>query len=1080
MKRILSFIVLVGAGFFLGQTSLFGQSTLSGVVKDGSNGEALIGANVVIKGTQVGTITDLDGNFLLNAPSDTGTVIFSFVGFIVQEMKFEGDQVMNVDLAADSETLDEVVIVAYGTQKKSHLTGAVSSLKNDGLDEIAVSRADQALRGKLAGVQILNLDPEAGAAPSIRVRGMGSISASSDPLIVIDGYPMPAGEDAFSMISMGDVESIEVLKDAASSALYGSRAASGVILITTKSGSSKKTTYNFKMYAGISQPVKIPDMMGVEEYVELLYHEADLRMTDPAVDGIASSTMAYNRTTNPERTGYLISKYVVDQPTDWADEALRDHGSISSYQLSASGGNEKAQFYISGNYNSEDGIMERSSYKKFTFRTKIDVNLSKRIKVGVNFNPSYSARERPQGNLTDYIRFHSWVPIYHNEATAAMTGGTLGDYAQVRDFGGTTLSGIGVDGTVWNMVGENPWTSGNQTPVSRRDRTSRLDDTYRVQTNAYLSIDILPGLRFKTTFGAYYSYNEYNMKEQTNAASEGNVNELAREMTTFTDLITENILSYDKSIGDHEINALVGFTAQQTNNKYNKIVGQGFPDEEVMSFNMASNFVKDGDNGTYSYYYPDALVSVLGRVTYAYKGKYMASAALRADASTKFAQGEQWGTFPSLSVGWRISEEDFLNNSSTVSNLKIRASYGLTGNNDIAREEADRYAYMNKVGTIDYSLGAGSGVLVTGMSSTGASLGNPVISWERLEELNLGVDFGIIKNRFTLSADFYNSNSLQLLLKQPAMYITGHQSSWNNIGEVNNKGIELEIKANVISGSDFTWQITGNVAVNKNTLLNYGNLDKEDRYGERSEVYRATVGEEAIQYYGYKTDGVWTSFDEVNSAIADTTTTYAVFLPIVGGLKIADTDGNDTINSDDRVVLGSPYPDFTWALTNTFRYRSFDLSFLFQGSQGGELINGNGYYNEQLRMNKAYTENRYISPMYPGDGKTVYSTTTSGGNLMLTDYVVEDASYIALREISLGYSLPANIAKKLHLSNLRAYISATNLLYFMGSDYRGINPEARTTSQSNAADYGDPLIDGYQRGAYPLNKTFVFGLDITF
>lgn len=1075
MKRILTYIIAVGACLLLGQSNVFGQSTLSGVVTDGSNGEPMIGANVTIKGSQVGAITDYNGKYTLNAPVDTGTVVFSFVGYLTQELKFDGDRDINVKLTPDLETLEEVVVVAYGTQKKSHLTGAVSSLKNDGLDEIAASRADQALQGKLAGVRILNFDPEAGAAPAIRVRGMGSISASSDPLIVIDGYPMPAGEDAFSMISMGDVESIEVLKDAASSALYGSRAASGVILITTKSGSSAKTRYNFKMYSGISQPLNLPDMMGVEEYVELLYHEADLRMMDPAVDGIRESTMQFNRTTNPERTGYLISKYIVDEPTDWADEALRNHGSISNYQLSASGGNEKNQFYISGNYNSEDGIMEKSSYQKFSFRTKVDFKLSNKVKIGVNISPTYSTRERPQGDLTDYIRFHSWVPIYHNEATAAMTGGTVGEYAQVRDFGGTTISGVGVDGTVWHMVGENPWTSGNQTPVSRRDRTSRLDDTYRVQSNAYLSWDILDGLRFTTSLGAYYSYQEYNRKQQTSAASEGDVNQLEREMTTYTDLLTENILSYDKSVGDHEINAILGFTAQQTNNMVNQIVAQGFPDEERMSFNMASNFVKDGSGGTYSYYYQEALVSTLGRIMYAYRGKYMASVALRADGSTKFARGNQWGTFPSASIGWRISEEDFLENSSSISNLKLRASYGLTGNNDI-----DRYAYMNTVSTTDYALGAGNGALVTGMSSTDASLGNPDISWEQLEELNLGADLGFLNNRYNISIELYNSNSLQLLLKQPAMYITGHRSSWNNIGEVNNKGVEFEIKANVISSSDFKWVITGNLAKNKNTLLNYGNLEKEDRYGERSEVYRATIGEEAIQYFGYKTDGVWTSFEEVNNAIADTTFSYSVFSPIIGGLRVANTDGNDSLNSDDRVVLGSPYPDFTWAVTNTFKYKNVDLSFLFQGSQGGELINGNAYYNEQLRMNKAYTKDRFVSPMYPGDGQTVYSTTTSGGNLMLTDYVIEDASYIALREFSIGYALPGKISNLLHISNLRAYASATNLIYLMGSDYRGINPEARKTGTSNNADYGDPLIDGYQRGAFPLNRTFTIGLDFTF
>lgn len=1083
MKRLFISMLIISAFHLIGQTHLMAQVTLSGTVMDASADEPLIGASVLLKGTLQGTVTDIDGKFTITTSVDTGTVIFSFMGYLNQEMKYKGDQVFNISLSPDIASLEEVVVVAYGTQKKSHLTGAVSSLKNDGLDEIAASRADQALQGKLAGVQVLNTNAEAGSAPSIRVRGMGSISASSDPLIVIDGYPMPAGEDGFSMVNMGDVESIEVLKDAASSALYGSRAASGVILITTKSGSDKKTRYNFKMYTGLSKAMKLPDMMDIEEYVELLYSEADLRMTDPAIDG-TSATMAFNMTTDPERTGYLISKYVVDEPTDWVDEALRDHGSMSSYQLSVSGGDDKKLFYLSGAYNSEDGIMEKSSYNKFSIRSKVDYKLSDRIKVGINISPAYSKKESPEGNLTDYLRFHSWMPIYHNEATAAMTGGTVGDYAQVRDFGGTSISGIGVDGSVWDMVGQNPWTTSNQTPVSKRDRTSNIDETYRVQTSTYLSVEILPGLTFKTSNSAYYSYKEYNQKEQTDASSENSVNRLSREMQTYTDLLTENILTYNKEIGSHDFGVIVGFTMQKSDNTTNEMVAEDFTDEEIMSFNLAGKIV---DESVTSYSYGEALVSGLGRLTYAYKGKYLASASLRADGSTKFAKGKQWGRFPSASIGWRVSEEEFLKNVTPISNLKVRASYGQTGNNDI-----EPYAYMNTISTkypdessVAYSLGSGTGSLTTGVASTSVSSGNPDLTWEKLREINFGIDIGLIKNRYNVSVEYYNSNSIDLLLTQPSMYITGHQSAWNNIGEVNNKGIEIEIKANVISRTNFNWIITGNLAQNTNILMDYGDQEYEDRYGERQEVYRAAVGEEAIQFYGYKTDGVWTSYEEVAEAEALTDAegnpfVYTNYSPIVGGIKVVNTDGNDSINSNDRVALGSPFPDFTWAISNSFNYKGFDLSFLIQGSQGGELINGNGYYNEQLRMNKAYTDDRFVSPLYPGDGQTTYSTTTSGSNLMKTDYFIEDASYISLREFSFGYKLPDNAAKALYLNSLRVYVSATNLVYLMGSNYRGINPEGRYTSSGSSADYSDPLIAGYQRGAYPLTRTFILGLDITF
>ena len=692
MKRILSLIAAVGALLLLGSSDLFGQRTISGVVTDGSNGEPLIGATVLEKGTQNGTITGVDGEYEINVSSDTSVLFFSFVGYEAKELSVSGKTVINITLGVDIEALDEVVVTAYGTQKKSHLTGAIASLDAEGLDEVAVSRPEQALVGKLAGVQVLNTDGLAGSEPEIRIRGAASISASSDPLIVIDGYPMPEGSDAMSMVNMGDVESIEVLKDAASSALYGSRASAGVIMITTKSGAAKETRYNFKMYAGIKNPIKLPDMMNNVEYLELLYEEGDKRMEDPAVDGDRYITERFYDVTDNERLGYLLATNLLAEPTDWEKEALRNFGQISNYQLSASGGGEKTQFYISGGYNSDKSIMKKSSYNKFSFRTKIDAKLTDRIKVGVNVAPTYSKRERPEPDLTDYQRFHSFVPVYHNEATIAYVEElsafrgveapdiSVGDYAQVPHFYGANFTGIGVDGTVWNETTNNAWTTSHNTPVSIRDRYSRLDSRFTLSTSAYLSIDILPGLKFTTTNGFYYSYNEYNEKAQSNAEGDGEINRLLREMDTDIDLLTENILSYDLSFGSHNFSAIAGFTAQQEKVRANEIEGQGFNDEVIMQFDGASSILKDG---TTSYYETQAMMSVLGRIIYDYKGKYLASFAVRGDGSTRFAKGHQWGAFPSGSVGWRISEEDFMSSIPSISNLKIRASYGLTGNNNI-------------------------------------------------------------------------------------------------------------------------------------------------------------------------------------------------------------------------------------------------------------------------------------------------------------------------------------------------------------------------------------------------------------
>lgn len=1064
------FFVLV-----LTSTSMaFSQTKVSGTVID-SNKEPLIGVNIMVSGSKSGTITDFDGKYTIQVPNNKSTLVYSYIGYKTITREVGNNTVINVTLTEDALQMEDVVVVAYGTQKKSHLTGAVSSLKNDKMDELPVSRVDQALQGKLAGVQINNNNPEAGEKPQIRVRGMGSISASADPLVVVDGFPVP---DGLSMVSMGDVESIEVLKDAASAALYGSRAAGGVILITTKSGNIKKPKYSFKMYKGIKTALKLPDMLSTEDYTALLQNEADQRKLDPAINGISSETMAYNRITDNERAAYLVLKNLIDSPTDWLNEGLRPFGAMENYQLSASGGDKNMKYFISGNYTGEDGIMKNSTYDKYTFRAKMDIKLSKSIAIGVNLSPTFSHQERPAVDLTDYMRFPSWLPIHHNAATAALTGKIAGSYAQPSDFNGINISGTGYDNEVWHLTGVSPFNSSNQNPVSIRERTSIFNDEYKLQGNTYITVDILKGLQFKTSNGIYYSNKEYNKKEQTSANKAGNPNSLTRQLTLRSELLSENTLTYDKKWGEHEFGGLAGMTFQKSTNKYNVIVGTNFPDEEMLSFNLASQIILDSPNlpGTSSFYYSETLMSLLGRITYAYKGKYMSSLSIRSDGSSKFAAGNKWGTFPAASIGWRASEEKFLKQYDWISNLKIRASYGLTGNNNIPQ-----YSYMNSINTSNYVLGSSNGVLVSGMASNSSALGNPDITWEQTAEANLGIDLGFFNSRLNVSVEHYNSNTIQLLLQQPAMFITGHQTYWNNIGKVNNKGWEIELSTTNITNRNFTWKTTANLSTNKNTLLNYGDKEKEDNFGERNEVYRAIVGQPAIQFYGYKSDGVWTSFEEVAAAKAltdenGTLFTYSKFAPIVGGLKVQNINNDNKIDAEDRVVLGDPFPDFTWGITNIFTYKNFDLSFLLQGVQGVDVINGNINYNEQLRLNKAYTTNRYVSPMFPGDGKTVYSTTTSGSDLMLTDYCIEDGSYASLRDLTFGYKIPDNLMRKIKIGELRLYFSAQNLIYIMASDYRGINPEARKTS----SQYESPLVDGYQRGAFPLNRTYTFGIDLTF
>jgi len=1066
--------VSADTGYTLTGPAYYQQATVTGTVTDKTTGQPMIGVTILLKGTSTGLFSNIDGKYSVTITDPNAVLVFSYVGYETQEIAVAGQKYINVQLEQSIEAIDEVVVVAYGTQKKSSLTGSVASLKAEKLDEIPLARVDQALQGKMAGVQINNTSPLAGDAPQIRVRGLGSISTNIEPLVVIDGFPV---QDGLSMVSMGDVESIEVLKDASSSALYGSRAANGVILITTKSGNIVKPKYSFKMYNGIRSAYKIPGVLSTSEQTKLFRQEADLRRLDPAVDG-TSATMPFDLTSEGDQLSYLLIDFAGGE-TDWVKEALRDPGGkIQSYQLSASGGDKNSKYFISANYNSEEGIMKKSNYNKFSFRTKLDSKLSKNVMVGVNFTPTFSIKTAPAEDLTTALRSPSWIPIRHTEASAALTGRQVGEYAHASHYGRLDLSGPGLDNEIWHVTSASASGSSAHNPVSVNERTDISTNDYRLQGNAYLTIEILPGLQFKTSNGVYAAYSEFNEKAQSEASKDGEPNSLDRVTNLRTDLLSENTLNYTKKISDHEIGALFGYTMQKTTNKNNVIIGTNFPDEELLSFNMATVILLDSPllPGTTSYYYSEAMMSFLGRLNYSYKGKYLISASFRSDGSSKFAEGHKWGSFPAVSAGWRVSEESFLKNNKIVSNLKLRLSYGLTGNNNIPQ-----YSYMNYLNTSNYDLGAGTGTLVPGLASNNDATGNPLITWEQTSEVNYGIDLGLYKNRLTLTVEYYNSTTIQLLLKQPAMYITGHQTFWNNIGKVSNSGIEMELSTINFNKKNFTWKTSANFSANKNKLLNYGNKDKEDNFGERNEVYRAVVGQPSIQFYGYKSDGVYVTFEEVAAALAKKDEggipfNYGDFTPVIGGLKVVNTNGDNKIDFNDRVVIGNPFPDFTWGITNTFTYKFFDLSFLFQGVQGVDVIDGNMNYNETLRTNTAYTDNRFVSPMFPGDGKTTYGTNTPGKSLLLSDYAVQDGSYAALRDFTFGFTVPIAFAKKIKINGLRIYLSAQNPLYFMAPGYNGVNPEARRTSGT----YNNPLIDGYQRGVYPINRTFTAGVDITF
>jgi TonB-linked SusC/RagA family outer membrane protein len=491
-----------------------------------------------------------------------------------------------------------------------------------------------------------------------------------------------------------------------------------------------------------------------------------------------------------------------------------------------------------------------------------------------------------------------------------------------------------------------------------------------------------------------------------------------------------------------------------------------YPSDNIRTLNNASSIDRAGTFGTKDQI---GLVSYLGRINYEYNNKYLLSVSFRTDGSSYFGEGNKWGSFPSISGGWIMSQEKFMQNVNWISRLKLRASYGATGNNRISD-----FAYLDLLSTGNYPFGGGTGVNTSGQVTSRSNIANSSITWERTFQSNFGFDVSLLKNKISLSFDIYQSKTERLLLQQSVQAIAGVPQYFNNIGSLKNNGFEIELNTTNISKKDFKWTTAFNFSRNRNEIQELGREAFLLNQGERTEVYRARVGDPLVQFFGFKTDGVWLSQADINAARARGLTSSLANVFIPGGLKLVDINGDNIIDNNDRTIIGSPYPEFNYGMTNTFTYKAFDFSFLIQGVQGGNVINGDANYNESRRYITAYSNNRWVSPMFPGDGKTPFSTI--GFNWMLTDYVVSDASYLSLREVNLGYRLPSSISKAIKLNSLRVYFAAQNLFFKSASNFRALNPEGRATSGA----YSSALIDGYQRGSFPIQKTFVFGIDINF
>lgn len=1005
---------------------------VTGKIVDGENLQPIPGVNVIIKGTTDGTVTDIDGIFEISIAGPKDVLVISYIGYLNQEITVGKNTNFDISLLPDNELLNEVVVVGYGVRKKDDLTGSVSTVKASELTEYPVLDALQAVQGRAAGVNIQSENGgEPGAALSVRIRGNTSINASSAPLIVVDGF---VGAD---MPQAGDIASMQILKDASATAIYGSQGANGVILVTTKKGKIGEMKVDFNATYSFQNTSNKLDLLNADDF-----------------------TAYQNRVrTNQGNTNPYIQG---DYNTDWQDEIYRQ-GHTQNYQLSFSGGSEKVNYYASGTYYNQEGILVNSGYNRATFLANIDAQVTNKLKLGLNLTGGQSVKNgvptQSNGTVTvggdDVValamRFAPDKGIYNADGTYT-TNDQIGDEV------------------------DNPYAVA----------TARDDDTEieNFRANVFANYDIIEGLSFKTTFGLSFE-NEFNgiYMPRTLDVTAGEINGRAiMSEDKKQNLLSESYLTYNKEVGKGNLTLLGGYSYQQIvrNGFYNEGTGTISDAFSYYGLYTATSLIQPEDGDIYKT--KKEIQSLFARVNYDWDNKYLLTATVRRDGASNFAENHKYAIFPSAALGWRVSNENFMQGIETVSNLKLRASYGVTGNPSI-----DPYQSLASLASI-YASSNGSTV----PAITPNQPANPNLKWESSYQTDLGFDFGLYEDRISLTFDYYNIHTKDLIMTDngvPWYFGYYNPEILTNVGEISNEGIEISLYTRNIVKKDFTW--SSNVIFSKNKTEVTSLINGADWFGNAAPSYFSVdrtyilrEGEEVGMFWGYDYAGVFqggdipegtalipSSYDDDGNPIAGEPLFY----------DLADEDGNvdGTIDSDDRTIIGNPNPDFTWGFTNSFTYKNWDLNIFFQGSQGGQIFN---LTNVQLDNGDAnttydYYENAWTSTNTDTDEPRVGNSSFRE----ISSRFVEDGSYVRLKNVSIGYNLPKNFVSKLGIQNLRISVSGQNLLTF--TNYSGLDPEVNYfgaeggTSGNNTASN---TVRGFDFGSYPTVRSYTFSLNLTF
>jgi TonB-linked SusC/RagA family outer membrane protein len=1043
---VLFMSLFLGTGFF--SSVLAQEISVQGTVSN-EQGEVIPGVTVMLKGsTSVGTITNANGVYKLNVPAENSVLVFTFIGYKPMEVAVKGRQNIDVQLVEDVLGLDEVVVVGYGTQKRGDLTNAVSVMDAEKLSERPVNKVDQALIGQMSGVRVKQTSGLPGKGFSIQIRGTGSITANNEPLYVVDGFPMEVSPQNSSgdfsrgnpldNLNPNDIESIQVLKDAAAASIYGSRGSNGVVIITTKKGKTGKPQISFNAYGGWSETVKKLDVLSSEEWVDRqVEHMNYFWVRDYGSQGASSSDdNAARRTLLGLGEGDYNTKYMWDERwfqdghpgldyVDWQDLFFRK-GMMQNYQLSATGGNNKLRYYVSGDYMDQEGIAIGVDYKRYSARANVEVSPNEKLRFGLNISPSYSIQNDPNVEGKDAI---THIVVGMNPVVESSTG---------------------AEGT---NVGDNTrysWGTSRVSPIAEAKNVKRISETFRTVSTAFVEYELLQGLKFKTSLNFDVHNNEamrftpsFVTRNRTASGSKSGYNRI--------NFVEENTLIYDRSIGLHTFNALAGYSYSHFNLETYSINGTGFASDDIPTLNAASS-----TSGT-SFETENTLISYFGRLQYNYANKYLLQASIRRDGSSKFGANTKWGVFPSASVGWKITEESFMEDYSILSDLKLRLSWGLAGNNGVGD-----YDQIARLDFANYSYG---GNLVNGMVP--ANFANPDLGWETSETVDIGLDVGILSNRIHASFDYYTKRNSDLLLNIPVPTASGFANALTNIGEVLNKGWEFEMNSQNLTG-EFKWNTQLNFSHNSNEVVQLG-PNNTPIYGGAYDITHniLEVGRPMYTIYVVQQDGLLTTADIENGY-----PTYGN--QQAGDPRFVDQNSDGKIDADDRTYSGHPNPDYVWGITNNFSFKGFDLSVLIQGQWGGVIYStfGRAMYRTGMGSNEntlGKTRDRVVWE----EGKVYTEADLAGkerkspsvfGRIKSTDWLYPN-DYWRIRNITLGYDLGRHIHSKI-ISNARVYMTAEN--WFGADKYDGgFNPEA---VNNNGDDYG----------AFPLSKSIVFGINVKF